>query len=102
VPHQSYCLRRIIPCREKRFRQASRELCACVFGGEREKYNVVDTYNSSPEILIDPGGFSHEGGMDATPLNACKSNRGLLAVGFVKFTDTSVWVSPFMKRVRIP
>jgi len=67
-----------------------------------KKYNVVDTYNSSPEILIDPGGFSHEGGMDATPLNACQSHRGLLAVGFVKFTDASAWVSPFMKRVRVP
>lgn len=62
---------------------------ACLVAKGR-KYNVVDTYNSPPEVLIDPGGFSHEGGMDATPLNACRSHQGLLAVGFVKFTDASV------------
>jgi len=81
-------------------KQIASFVLACLVA-KGKKYTVVDTYNSS-QGLIDSGGFSHDGGMDATPLNACRSRQGLLAVGFVKFTDTSMWVSPFMKSVRIP
>ena len=59
-------------------------------------YNAVDTYDSS-DGTIEPGGFTHEGGMDATPLNMCRSMSGLLAVGRVKFADGSSWESAFMK-----
>ena len=60
-------------------------------------YNAVDTYDSS-DGTIEPGGFTHEGGMDATPLNMCRSMTGLLSVGSVKFSDGSSWESPFMKK----
>jgi hypothetical protein len=61
-------------------------------------YEVVDTYDSS-DGSIEPGGVAHEGGMDATPLNICRSLKGVLSVGSVKFADGSSWQSPLMKNI---
>jgi hypothetical protein len=55
-------------------------------------YKAVDSYDSS-ESPVSAGEFSHEGGMDATRLNACRSRKGLLAVGSVKFSDRGSWQS---------
>jgi hypothetical protein len=63
-----------------------------------KKYKAVDTY-ASLEGSVAPGAFTHEGGFDATPLNACRSSRGFLAVASVKFDDGTSWISPLMKHV---
>jgi hypothetical protein len=59
-------------------------------------YRAVGKYDSA-EGPVGAGEFSNEGGMDATPLNACRSWKGLLAVGSVKFFDGSYWESALLK-----
>lgn len=66
---------------------------------EGKTYSKVGRYDSS-EGSIDPGKFTHVGGFDATPLNACRSWKGLLAVASVKFADEGSWVSPFINSVQ--
>lgn len=60
-------------------------------------YRVVDTYKSE-EGATPPGGFSTEGWMDATPLNACRSWNGVLAIASVRFADGSSWESSLVKK----
>lgn len=55
-----------------------------------KKYDVLDTFDPS-EDRIDPGSFGSEGGFDATPLNVCRSKKGLLAVATVRFSDGTEW-----------
>src|SRR5215467_12413613 len=51
-------------------------------------YKTVFSYDSTSTYgPVGAGEFSHEDGIDTTPLNACRSWKGLLAVGTVKFSD---------------
>ena len=60
-------------------------------------YQLIDKFDPS-EGLVEPGAFSSEGGFDATPLNACRSRKGLLAVASVKFADGTEWNSHLVKK----
>jgi hypothetical protein len=66
---------------------------------ERGAYTVVETYNSE-EGSTEPGQFTFEGGMDATPLNRCRRWRGVVAVHIVKFHEATSWTSPLVESAK--
>jgi hypothetical protein len=49
---------------------------------------------ATEEASTEPGEFASQGGLDATPLNVCKSRAWLLGVFRATFTEGRAWISP--------
>ena len=69
---------------------------AC-FSRAGKRYEPNATFDVS-EVPVDPGGFTSEGGFDATPLNICRSRKSLIGVSEATFADGSSWKSPLTRR----
>lgn len=62
-----------------------------------KSYKLIEQFDPS-EGLVAPGAFSSEWGFDATPLNACRSRKGLLTVASVRFADGNEWSSHLVEK----
>jgi hypothetical protein len=66
---------------------------AC-FAPRGKKFETVVTFDAS-QASVAPGGFTSDGGFDASPLNQCKSRKWLLGISEATFTDKSSWKTPW-------
>jgi hypothetical protein len=73
---------------------ASYVLACFVQNGKR--YKPIAKFDLS-EVAIKPREFTSEGGFDSSPLNTCRSRKGLVGVATVTFSDKSSWQSPLME-----
>jgi hypothetical protein len=61
------------------------------------KYRVIKNFEVE-EPIVEPDDYATVGvGLDSTPLNICRADRGILGISEVVFSDGTRWKSPWNK-----